>query len=152
MEAWLRCDRLLGEHGLQKDNRRARLQFARTMPRRRLEANDPDVELIRRGWCFGAQDFVARLLDRLPDSVGEHHYATERSQTDEERAEKIVRLQLAEFGWRNQELRVRRKSDPYKIKLARKLRAQTTVSLKWIAQRLEMGTWTYVSNLLQRTK
>lgn len=151
-EAWLRCDRLLGEHGLQKDSRRARLEFARTMQHRRMEANDADVELIRRGWCFGAQDFVARLLDRIPDSVGEHHYSTERSQTDEQRAEKIVRIQLAKLGWRNQELRVRRKSDPHKIELARKLRAQTTVSLKWIAQRLEMGTWTHVSNLLQRPK
>ena len=28
------------------------------------------------------------------------------------------------------------------------LRQETTMSLKWIAQRLQMGTWTYVSNLL----
>ena len=27
--AWLRCDRLLGEHGLIKENRRSRLEFAR---------------------------------------------------------------------------------------------------------------------------
>ena len=33
-----------------------------------------------------------------------------------------------------------------------KLRSETTVSLKWISQRLEMGTWTHVSNLLQRRK
>jgi len=26
--------------------------------------------------------------------------------------------------------------------------AETTMSLKWIAQRLRMGSWTYVSNLL----
>ena len=28
-------------------------------------------------------------------------------------------------------------------------RAETIVSLQWIAQRLEMGTWTHVSNLLR---
>jgi hypothetical protein len=151
-ETWLRCDRLLGEHGLDKDDRRARLEFGRRMQHCRTEADYPGVELIRRGWCFGAEDFVARLLDRLPHSIGEYHYSTERRQTDEQKAEKIIRAELAKLGWRNQELRARRKSDPNKIKLAKKLRAQTTVSLKWIARRLEMGSWTHVSNLLQRTR
>jgi hypothetical protein len=32
--------------------------------------------------------------------------------------------------------------------LARRLRQETTMSLKWIAARLQMGTWSYVSNLL----
>jgi len=32
--------------------------------------------------------------------------------------------------------------------MARRLRQETTMSLKWIAQRLQMGSWTYVSNLL----
>ena len=35
-----------------------------------------------------------------------------------------------------------------KVKLARRLRQETTMSLQWIAARLQMGTWTYVSNLL----
>jgi len=32
--------------------------------------------------------------------------------------------------------------------LARRLRQETIMSLRWIAQRLQMGSWTYVSNLL----
>jgi hypothetical protein len=28
------------------------------------------------------------------------------------------------------------------------LRKETTLTLRWIADRLEMGSWTYVSNLL----
>ncbi len=32
--------------------------------------------------------------------------------------------------------------------IARRLRGETTMSLKWIAQRLGMGSWTCVSNLL----
>jgi hypothetical protein len=35
-----------------------------------------------------------------------------------------------------------------KVMLARRLRQETTMSLKWIAARLLMSTWTYVSNLL----
>ena len=35
-----------------------------------------------------------------------------------------------------------------KVAVARRLRKETTMTLKWIANRLEMGTWTYVSNLV----
>ena len=34
--------------------------------------------------------------------------------------------------------------------MARRLRAETAVTLKWIAKELHMGTWTHVSNLLSR--
>ena len=35
-----------------------------------------------------------------------------------------------------------------KVALARRLRRETTMSLKWIAQRLGMGSWKYLSHLL----
>jgi hypothetical protein len=120
------------------------------MEQRRVEPNDPNAQRIRRGWSYGAQDFVARLRDRLPGSVSEHHQARERSETDEQKAEAIISRQLERLGWRNAELKARRKSDPRKVALAREVRAQTTMSLKWIARRLEMGSWTHVSNLLAR--
>jgi hypothetical protein len=41
-----------------------------------------------------------------------------------------------------------RKGDNGKVMLRRRLRQETTLNLKWIAQRLQMGRWTYVSNLL----
>jgi REP element-mobilizing transposase RayT len=149
-EAWLRCDRLVGEHGLLKDSRRSRLEFARRTEHRRVEPNDPSAQQIRRGWSFGAEDFVARLLDRIPGSVSEHHHARERSQTEEQRAEAIISARLKQLGWGKADLGTRRKSDPKKVALARVLRSQTTMSLKWIARRLEMGSWTYVSNLLRQ--
>ncbi len=151
-EPWLRCDRLFGEHGLIKESQRSRLEFARRMEHRRVEPNDPTAEQIRRGWSFGAKDFIARLLDRMPGSMSEHHHARERSQTDEQRAEAIVSARLKQLGWTKTELRARRKGDPKKVALARDLRSQTTMSLKWIARRLEMGSWTHVSNLLNHTR
>lgn len=42
----------------------------------------------------------------------------------------------------------RAKGDPGKIRLARRLRAETSVTLKWIAEHLHMGSWTHVSNRL----
>ena len=45
------------------------------------------------------------------------------------------------------------KGDKEKVALARRLRAETTMTLRWIADRLQMGSWTYVSNLLhEKTK
>jgi REP element-mobilizing transposase RayT len=147
-EAWLRCDRLLAEHGLMKESRRSRLEFTRRMEQRRIEPNDPSAEAIRRGWSFGAEDFIARLLDHIPGSVTEHHDARERAQTEEQKAEAIILARLKKLGWKKTELANRRKGDPQKVTLARDLRSQTTMSLKWIARRLEMGSWTHVSNLL----
>jgi len=40
------------------------------------------------------------------------------------------------------------KGDPRKVKLARLLRQQTTVTLQWIADRLKMGTASYLFHLL----
>jgi len=42
----------------------------------------------------------------------------------------------------------RRKSDPEKVKIALRLRRESIMTLKWIAQRLQMGSWTNVSNCL----
>jgi hypothetical protein len=38
--------------------------------------------------------------------------------------------------------------DKHKVQMAGRLRRETTMTLKWIAERLAMGTWTNVSNLL----
>jgi hypothetical protein len=43
---------------------------------------------------------------------------------------------------------LRAKGDKVKIAAARRLRKETTMTLKWIAERLQMGSWTYVFNLL----
>jgi len=35
-----------------------------------------------------------------------------------------------------------------KVHIARRLRQETTMTPAWIAQRLQMGEWTHVSNML----
>ena len=52
------------------------------------------------------------------------------------------------LGGEEKERPQRRKGDPQKVKRAGRLRRETTPSLKWIAQRLPMGSWTCVANLL----
>jgi len=46
----------------------------------------------------------------------------------------------------------RAKGDAAKVALAVRLRAQTVMTVKWIAERLGMGTSGYVSHLLYRQR
>lgn len=48
--------------------------------------------------------------------------------------------------WREVDLALQPKGHPLKVELARQLRTQTPMSRRWIAQRLRMGSVSYVSN------
>jgi hypothetical protein len=63
--------------------------------------------LPKTGW-----EVHARLLDRIPGSVSEHHQSRERSETDEQKAEAIIFARLTKLGWGKKELAARRKSRP----------------------------------------
>ena len=54
------------------------------------------------------------------------------------------------LGWGEADLQTRRKGDLQKGKLPRRLREETTLSLRWIAQRLQMGSGSCVFNLLNQ--
>jgi hypothetical protein len=83
---------------------------------------------------------------------GAMHYGAERQKSGEAKAERLVREGLAKLGWSESDLAERRKGDPGKVGIARRLRQETTMTLAWIGQRLRMGAWTHVSNLLRRGK
>lgn len=63
-------------------------------------------------------------------------------------AERLVRESLAALGWSEEDLARRRKADGGKVKLAGLLRSQTPMTWAWIAQRLQMGSASYVARLL----
>ena len=82
--------------------------------------------------------------------MGPNHYGAERQETGAQKAERIVREELGRMGWSKEALRGRAKGHPGKVVIARRVRQETAMSLKWIAERLATGTWTYVTNLLNR--
>jgi len=53
-------------------------------------------------------------------------------------------------GWTEKDLQERRKGDEFKVRLAAQLRAETTVTLRWIAARLCIGTRGHLIHLLYR--
>jgi len=149
---WLRVNRLLGEHGIPKDSAVGRAQFEARMEQVRAAEDARGYRAIRRGWCFGEKAFRKELLEQVAERVGEYHYAEERQGSGEEKARGIVAAELRRLGWTAEDLKARRKGDAKKVRLAQRLRAETTMTLKWIAGELQMGTWTHVSNLLSKQR
>jgi hypothetical protein len=120
----------------------------RLTEKRRAEESAAGYEQLRRDWVLGSEEFRQELLAAAVGRVGPSHYGAERQETAVQMAERLVREELERMGWSEEQLRGRPKGHPGKVAIARRLRQETIMSLKWIAQRLEMGTWTYVSNLL----
>ena len=88
----------------------------------------------------------------MAERAGASHYGEELRESAEEKAQRIVSEEMKRLGWREGDLKQHRKGDRRKVKIARRLRQETTMTLKWIADRLKMGTWTHVSNLLSERR
>jgi len=56
--------------------------------------------------------------------------------------------ELKRQGWKRPDLGLRAKIEKAKVAVARRLQKETAITLQWIASRLQMGSWTYVFNLL----
>lgn len=139
--AWLRVDRLLGEHGIRRDTPAGRQQFERHMQRRRLEEESPEaLEAFRQAWCIGREAFRKECLGRMEGKVGENHPGRTRFETAEVKADRIVAEELARLKWTQAELAARQKSHPAKLALAARLRRETTLTVRWISERLHLGS------------
>jgi REP element-mobilizing transposase RayT len=145
---WLRVDRLFGEHGLQGDGPATRREFERRMRMARGEAEARQTEVLRRGWQIGAEDFCDWLAEKLSRRGRPGERASERAETDAALAQRMVSEALAAVRWREIDLAMQAKGHPIKVKIARQLRSETPMSRQWIANRLKMGSASYVSNLL----
>jgi REP element-mobilizing transposase RayT len=144
---WLRTDRLFGDHGLDESRRGSRGEFARRLHALRNEEGT-DQRALRHGWRFGAEDFLAWLAGKLGRRGQANERARERRETDEQRAESLVRARLRAAHWSEAKLRQSPKGHPVKVRCARALRSLTPMTRAWIARRLHMGSPSYLSALL----
>ena len=60
------------------------------------------------------------------------------------KAEQLTRQELKQRSWSEAQLGRQRKGDPEKVRIALRLRQETTMTLSWIAQRLQMGAKTHL--------
>ena len=146
--AWLRVDRVLGEMRIAQDTAASRRQFERNMEQRRRQETGQGWKGLRRGWCWGDEAFRQELLGQMTERMGAEHYGQERAETAEAKAQRIVEQELKGLRWWAQDLERHRKGDGRKLRIARRLREETTMTLAWIAERLRMGSKTHLAHLL----
>ncbi len=153
---WLRVDRVFGEHGIRRDDARGRERFAMEMEALRTAPQGMgEGEALGNTWPIGGEGFRTRLLERLSekptvsDPVDAPLHRTLK-ESMEARARRLLAEELHTAGWKEADLLQTKKNDPVKVKAAIRLRRETTVPLRWIAEALQMGTWNYVAHLLQR--
>ena len=67
-------------------------------------------------------------------------------------AEQIIAEEFKRRRWQEADLQTRPKGDAEKVAFAARLRAETTLTVGWIAERLEMGTRGHLNHLLDRKR
>jgi len=150
--AWLRVERLLGEHGIPKDSAPGRQLLERALEARRGPEEGGEFKAIRRGWCLGEERFRKELLAQMSERLGPEHYGEERAETEEAKAERIIAEELKRRKWKASELQARPKGAAAKVALAARLRTETTMTAGWIAERLGIGSRGYLNHLLYRRR
>jgi hypothetical protein len=101
---------------------------------------------------IGARSFREELLEQIGAKKGAQHYGEELRESDEQKAQRMVAGMLREAGWKESELGRRLKGDVKKGRMAARLRAETTMTVDWIAERLDMGSRGYLNHLLYRRR
>ena len=124
--------------------------FGRTGRREDIYLNDADRQdflksmaevCLKTGWQVHAYCLIKpEMLEKIEGRLGDHHSRTLRREMAETKAERIVKEELKRMGWTKADLESGRNSDPGKLPLAARLRQETTLSIKRIAARVQLGT------------
>jgi putative transposase len=146
---WLRVDRLLGEYRIPRDTAAGRRYLEKCLEEWRAGEEGRDYRGLRRGWFFGDKALKRALLEDMKGGFGENHRGEEVWESALQHAESVVAEELKGLGWREDQLERRRKGDAGKARVARRLRTETTMTLKWIAGRLCMGSTSMVKHCLR---
>src|SRR5436305_786732 len=81
-------------------------------------------------------DLTKKGFDRMPRKL---RLEFPRRETAEAKAERLITEELTRLQWTGQDLVAHSKSDPRKLAIAARLRQETTLSIKEIAERLHLG-------------
>jgi hypothetical protein len=139
---WLRIDRLLGKHGVTRDNVQGQSDFSRRVEQRRTNEDADGVYAgIRRGWRLGAEDFIDRLKDHMEVAVRDRHDASQVREAMQTQAMRMIEAEPAANGLTLQDLETLPKGAAIKVRIARSIRKETTLTLKETASLLHAGNW-----------
>ena len=147
---------VLGELGF-RDRAADRRRYGQRLEERAKEDVDAEqLRPLREGWLLGREAFRDRVLDLMESRGMNAARKIRREQTDEDHdqrhAERLIIESLAALGIGEEELLTgSRKGDWRKRVIAHRVRSRTSVSLRWLAERLRMGSEGHVSRLARTT-
>ena len=159
--AWLERERVMGALSLKPGNYRGYeaylegrvLELGMKAGRQELAAQ---WRALRRGWYVGGESFGAKLREQLGRLVRglrrESHSGGAKREHGEHAAEAMLRAGLARLGLTTEELNRGPKVTAQKAALAQWLRECTTVSLRWVSERLGMGHYSNVSRSVRKMR
>ena len=123
-----------------QDSVAGRREFGAQMEAHRAGERDGEFKAVRQDWYLGGEEFGPELLAQVAEKRGDWHYGAELAGSDEARAERLIGVELQRKSLTVAALQARRKGDAFKVRLAAKLRAHTTVTASWDVERLCTGT------------
>jgi len=154
---WLSVERTLGSLGFANDHS-GRTRYRRYMQKRVLEIAcsdnpgeaDTRWRAIRRGWCFGGDEFRSRMIVALDGVMAgkrrDSFTGDETQKHDVLEAQRLFDRGLVTLKLSPSDLPRLKKSDPRKKAIAWYIRKNTSVRNEWIARQVHMGC---VSNMSQ---
>ena len=100
--------------------------------------------------------FVAALGEACTKTDWQMHAYCLMLRRDGKRRKKrrggFLQEELDKLGWTAKDLAARSKSDIRKMRLARRLWTETSVTWKWISAELHLGTWTHAASQVAKLK
>jgi len=109
-------------------------------------------ETMSRGWAKGTKAFKNAVLEDQQDVLRGRIVESEAAEMREPRWERNLEHGLAALGRHADELETSKKSERWKVALARYLRERLLVPNAWLAERLQMGTPNSVSSRISRSR
>ncbi len=158
---WLKTERVMGTLGLGPKEVKGYeayiesrvLELCSEAGRKEL---DEEWKALRRGWYVGGEGFVGKLQEHLDGVMRgrrrESHSGEAKRAHDEAAAERELERAFRVLGLKEQSVAGLSGSAPEKVVLAWWLRRRTTVSLRWVSERLCMGHYTRVTQAVSRAE
>ena len=87
------------------------------------------------------------LLAQVREAARPEHRGAEVRESAAAKAESLLREEPERLGWSAEQLVARRKGDPQKLRIGQRLRQETTMTLAWVAARLQMGVPSHLACL-----
>ena len=156
---WLSRETVLASLGLQAGDTRG---YAAYLEARVLELGlqagrkelEQEWNALRRGWYLGSPAFLKRLEGCLAKTGNgpkrESHSGRARTAHDEVVAVRLLSEGGKVLGIKPADWATLPKNAPEKVALAWWLRRRTTVSLRWVSERLQMGHYSRVTQAVSR--